>query len=80
MCKKIREESNINAVALSGGVFQNIILFEGIYNGLISEGFEVFTHKKIPCNDSGISFGQLMVAREAYKGDVNNVYSSTSGN
>ncbi|CUN50591.1 carbamoyltransferase HypF [Clostridium disporicum] len=80
MCKKIREESNINCVALSGGVFQNIILFEGIYNGLISEGFEVFTHKKIPCNDSGISFGQLMVAREAYKGDVNNVYSSTSGN
>ncbi|MDY3362162.1 MAG: carbamoyltransferase HypF, partial [Clostridium celatum] len=80
MCKKIREESNINAVALSGGVFQNIILFEGIYNGLISEGFEVFTHKKIPCNDSGISFGQLMVAREACKGEVNNVYSSTSGN
>lgn len=80
MCKKIRKESNINAVALSGGVFQNIILFEGIYNGLIAEGFEVFTHKKIPCNDSGISVGQLMAAREAYKGDVDNVYSGTGRN
>lgn len=80
MCKKIRTDSNINFVALSGGVFQNTILFEGIYNSLIVEGFEVITHKKIPCNDSGISFGQLMIAREACKGEVNNVYSSASRN
>lgn len=57
---KIREELNINKVVLSGGVFQNQILLFSIYNKLQSFGFEVFIHRKVPCNDAGISFGQTL--------------------
>lgn len=62
MCKLIRSEYSINSVALSGGVFQNEIILMGIYNGLISEGFTVYTHGEIPCNDGGIALGQLAIA------------------
>lgn len=58
---KLKEKYNISKVCLSGGVFQNEILFKGIVNGLKQYGFNVITHKKIPCNDSSISFGQLLI-------------------
>ena len=62
MCILIRDKYEINAVGLSGGVFQNRIIFEGIYNKLIQCGFEVYTHSDIPCNDGGIALGQLVIA------------------
>ncbi|MEN8076549.1 carbamoyltransferase HypF [Clostridioides difficile] len=80
---KIREKSNINIIAISGGVFQNEILFRGIVNGLKEYGFQVLTHNNIPCNDSGISLGQLVIASELIKEERGNrqyVYSSTSKN
>ena len=49
-------------MALSGGVFQNNILFIKLHNKLQNDKFEVLTHKLIPCNDSGISIGQLSIA------------------
>ena len=60
----LREKFNINIICLSGGVFQNEILLSGISKELKSRGFKVFTHKNIPCNDSGISLGQLIIANE----------------
>lgn len=62
MCILIRDKYEINSVGLSGGVFQNRIIFEGIYNRLIECGFEVYTHSEIPCNDGGIALGQLVIA------------------
>ncbi|WP_425447356.1 carbamoyltransferase HypF [Dethiothermospora halolimnae] len=67
VCGLIRDRFNIDKVALSGGVFQNEILLIGIYKKLVSKGFKVYTHKKIPCNDSGISLGQLIIANENYR-------------
>ncbi len=67
LCEKIRAKCKINKVALSGGVFQNDILLCGIYEKLTDSGFEVLIHKKIPCNDSGISVGQLFIADEISK-------------
>lgn len=64
MCELIYDKKHIKKVVLSGGVFQNQILLTGIYEKLISKGFEVYTHKLIPCNDSGISLGQLVIANE----------------
>ncbi|OFI07120.1 carbamoyltransferase HypF [Clostridium acetireducens DSM 10703] len=64
MAIKLRKIYGINKVTLSGGVFQNEIILEGIYKGLKKEDFQVLTHKKIPCNDSGISFGQLFIANK----------------
>ncbi|CAH2213923.1 Acylphosphate phosphohydrolase (modular protein) [Tepidibacter aestuarii] len=67
MCTIIAQNYNIHKVALSGGVFQNEILLKGIYEKLASEGFKVYTHKLIPCNDSGICVGQVVIANENSK-------------
>jgi hydrogenase maturation protein HypF len=58
MCTRIRELYRINDVALSGGVFQNSIIFEGAVNVLKRSGFNVFFNTKVPVNDGGISLGQ----------------------
>jgi hydrogenase maturation protein HypF len=49
-------------VALSGGVFQNRILFERVLAGLESRGFTVLTHSRAPCNDGGLALGQAAIA------------------
>ena len=66
MAKKIREINGINTVVLSGGVFQNKILLEKTVEKLENSGFKVYIHKIIPCNDSGISLGQLVIANELF--------------
>lgn len=60
--KKIREESSINKVVLSGGVFQNKYLLEKTLYLLNDNRFEVFTNHLVPANDGGISLGQLIIA------------------
>jgi len=59
-------------VALSGGVFQNVLLAERAVRGLEASGFRVLTHVRVPCNDGGIAFGQAAVAaaRDCRRGDV----------
>ncbi|MEW6160635.1 MAG: carbamoyltransferase HypF, partial [Verrucomicrobiota bacterium] len=52
----------LSRVALSGGVFCNALLTAGASARLIADGFEVFTHSKVPPNDGGLSLGQLTVA------------------
>lgn len=49
-------------VVLSGGSFHNRYVKQRLMDCLSAAGFEVFTHKRIPCNDGGLSYGQLMVA------------------
>lgn len=49
-------------VALSGGSFQNRLLFEGMVTRLEALGFRVLTHSILPTNDGGIAFGQALVA------------------
>ena len=50
------------AVALTGGVFQNAILFEQVVTGLQAQDFQVLTHSQVPCNDGGLAFGQALIA------------------
>jgi hydrogenase maturation protein HypF len=64
LCLKISEEYKLKKVALSGGVFQNQILLEGIDYSLNRNGYTVYTNKQIPCNDGGISLGQIVIANE----------------
>ena len=61
-CTQIREAENVNAAALSGGVFQNTLLLGMCKKKLESEGFQVFIHHMIPPNDGGISIGQALYA------------------
>ena len=65
MCQLIADETGINQVALSGGVFQNRLLLRKTIKLLENSGFQVFTHKQVPCNDGGISLGQAVVANFA---------------
>ena len=44
----------------------NKILLEKTVKKLEESGFNVYTNKIIPCNDSGISLGQLVIANEMF--------------
>ena len=65
MCHLIADESGVSQVALSGGVFQNRLLLRKTVGLLESSGFQVFTHRQVPCNDGGISLGQAVIANFA---------------
>jgi hydrogenase maturation protein HypF len=62
ICGRIREDSGINEVVLSGGVFQNSFLLEKICRNLKRNKFEVYTHKELPSNDGGVAIGQIIIA------------------
>lgn len=63
-CGLARKESGIKTVALSGGVFQNRLLFEGLLAMLNKSGFKVLVHRHVPTNDGGIALGQAMIGRQ----------------
>jgi hydrogenase maturation protein HypF len=65
VCQLIANETGINQIALSGGVFQNRLLLNKTASLLEKSGFQVFTHKQMPCNDGGISLGQAVIANFA---------------
>jgi hydrogenase maturation protein HypF len=64
-CLLLRERHGLSAVALSGGVFQNLLLLEEVVSRLEGHGFAVLVHSRVPCNDGGISLGQAVVAAAA---------------
>jgi hydrogenase maturation protein HypF len=49
-------------VALSGGVFQNVLLLEEVASRLAVAGLAVWTNRAVPANDGGISLGQAALA------------------
>lgn len=51
----------IHNVALSGGVFQNRILFERVVAQLENREYTVLTHRHVPANDGGLSLGQAAI-------------------
>jgi hydrogenase maturation protein HypF len=65
MSLAISRDTGIKVVALSGGVFQNRFLFRLAVDSLHEAGFEVLTHRLVPCNDGGISLGQAAIANFA---------------
>ena len=57
-CRRIREESGRNLVALSGGCYQNLLLLRLTVERLRKLEFRVLTHSLVPPNDGGIALGQ----------------------
>ncbi|WP_082392906.1 carbamoyltransferase HypF [Nocardia arizonensis] len=49
-----------SALALSGGVFQNALLLSLATALLRDKGFPVISHRRLPPNDGGLAFGQLL--------------------
>lgn len=64
----IKQETGINKIALSGGVFQNRYIIEETCDALMQNSFEVYFNKKVPCNDGGISLGQAYILNYILKG------------
>lgn len=58
---KIQGETSLNTVVLSGGVFQNNILTEACLKQLSQAGLTCYAQAKVPCNDGGLSLGQLCI-------------------
>ncbi len=65
--QRVREQSGINDVALSGGTFLNRYLLNRVSALLVQDGINVYTNHKMPCNDACISLGQAYIVRERLK-------------
>jgi hydrogenase maturation protein HypF len=59
---RLRDQTGINTIALSGGVFQNRLLLELVVPRLRAADFDVLLHSQVPPNDGGISLGQAAIA------------------
>jgi hydrogenase maturation protein HypF len=57
-----REAHGVSRIGLTGGVFQNRLLCERVVRLAEDDGFAVFVPERIPCNDAGLAFGQLIEA------------------
>lgn len=58
----LAREHGLDTVALSGGVFQNRLLFTTVAADLRARGLRVLGHSRVPCNDGGLALGQAVVA------------------
>ena len=66
MARKLARPEDVGApafgtVALSGGCFQNRMLFEDVVRSLEKEHFFVLTHAEVPANDGGLALGQAAI-------------------
>ena len=70
MLARLREPGEAGAavetVALSGGCFQNKLLFEAVVRLLESDGLTCLSHAKVPTNDGGLALGQAAIAAARY--------------
>ena len=62
------KETGIGAVALSGGVFQNRVILQGLMTELSRLNLEVLCNGEVPANDACISLGQAFVGAHWLKG------------
>ncbi len=65
---RARADSGVRRVALSGGVWQNVVLLERALTGLERAGFEVILHRRVPANDGGLALGQAVIAALSSRG------------
>jgi hydrogenase maturation protein HypF len=66
-CLHLRRSTGLNQIVLSGGVFANAMLLEEAAR-LSDLGFEVYSHRRVPTNDGGLSLGQLAIAAQRSQG------------
>lgn len=67
-CDICREKTGLKTAALSGGVFQNVLLLKLCDDRLSAKGYRVLRHSLIPANDGGIALGQAAVAMASFEG------------
>ncbi len=64
MAIRLRRIHQLEQVALSGGVWQNMILLKKSYNKLEKAGFKVLIHRQVPANDGGLALGQAVIGQK----------------
>jgi hydrogenase maturation protein HypF len=67
VCDELRAAEGTNAVALSGGTFQNMLLLTQTTDLLEQKQFVVHTHQRVPTNDGGLALGQAILADSVFR-------------
>jgi len=67
---KISHKYHLKDVVLSGGVFQNKILFDSVKQRLKQSGYNLILNKDIPLNDLSICLGQIYIAQHSERIEV----------
>jgi hydrogenase maturation protein HypF len=62
VCCRLRGQTGLDQVALSGGVWQNAWLLRLTSHRLQAAGFTVHAHRQVPSNDGGLALGQAAIA------------------
>ena len=70
-CSLCSKETGIKTIALSGGVYQNILLLKLTKRKLKEYGLNVIHHNLIPPNDGGIALGQALYGLSHLNEDLN---------
>ncbi|HRY07907.1 MAG TPA: carbamoyltransferase HypF [Hyphomicrobiaceae bacterium] len=60
--EQLAHANGATVVALSGGVFQNRLLLDGVGAACEQLGLRVLRHRYVPANDGGLSLGQAAIA------------------
>lgn len=60
----LREKFGVKRLGFSGGVFQNRLLINILYNLFVETDFNLFFHENVPTNDGGVSLGQVVMGKE----------------
>lgn len=68
VCLRLSDQYDLSEVALSGGVWQNMLLLRKTLTLLEREGFTVYIHAQIPANDGSLALGQAAIAGYRLKG------------
>ena len=58
--RQLRAQTGIQTVGLTGGVFQNRVLAQAAIDRLEAAGFKIHLPQRVPVNDAGLSFGQVI--------------------
>lgn len=60
-CAMVRQQTGLHTVTLSGGVFQNQLLLAHLQTRLEAMAFQVYSNRRVPPNDGGLSLGQIAI-------------------
>lgn len=66
LAKRVHQQTGIQKIALSGGVWQNLRLLAITTTLLNKHGFQPLIHRQTPPNDGCVAFGQAMIAAYRY--------------